>query len=75
MKRFLILLMEIKGKCWKVRDKRRLLVALMKEFAGDAHISFEGDLSLLHLFRMPGASRGPLRTGFADLARVHMKPT
>jgi hypothetical protein len=31
---------------WSVaRDKPGLLIAMMREFAGDVHISFEGDLS------------------------------
>jgi hypothetical protein len=49
--------MENQSKFWLVRDKRRLLLALMEEFAGDAHISFEGDLSALPLSSIPGASR------------------
>jgi hypothetical protein len=46
-------------KFWKVQDKRRLLLALMNELAGDAHISFEGDLRGLRLLTMPGASQEP----------------
>jgi hypothetical protein len=49
--------MESKGKFWHVSDKRRLLLAMMEEFAGDAHISFEGDLSALPLSSIPGASQ------------------
>ena len=49
--------MESKGKFWHVSDKRRLLLAMMEEFAGDAHISFEGDLSTLPLSSIPGASQ------------------
>jgi hypothetical protein len=49
--------MESKGKFWHVSDKRRLLLALMEEFAGDAHVSFEGDLSALPLSSIPGASQ------------------
>jgi hypothetical protein len=42
---------------WLVaRDKPGLLVALMRELAGDAHISFEGDLSRCRLEAIPGAS-------------------
>src|SRR5438094_4041514 len=43
---------------WLVaRDKPGLLVAVMRALAGDAHISFEGDLSRCRgLFAMPGAS-------------------
>jgi hypothetical protein len=49
--------MEGPFKFWKVQDKRRLLLAMMEELAGDAHISFEGDLSALHLSSIPGASQ------------------
>ncbi len=49
--------MESKGKFWHVSDKRRLLLAMMEEFVGDAHISFEGDLSTLPLSSIPGASQ------------------
>ena len=49
--------MENESKFWLVRDKRRLLLAMMEEFAGDAHISFEGDLSALPLSSIPGASQ------------------
>ena len=38
-------------------DKRRLLLTMMEEFSGDAHISFEGDLSALPLSGIPGASQ------------------
>jgi len=41
---------------WKIRDKRRFLVAAIEELAGDAHISFEGDLRALKLADLPGAS-------------------
>lgn len=41
---------------WKVRDKSRFLFALMTELAGNAHISFEGDLSKPSLHDLPGAS-------------------
>jgi hypothetical protein len=46
-------------KFWKVQDKRRLLLALMEELAGGAHISFEGDLRGLRLSSIPGASGEP----------------
>jgi hypothetical protein len=46
-------------KFWKVQDKRRLLLALMEELAGGAHISFEGDLRALTLSSLPGASGEP----------------
>ena len=32
------------GAKWLVRDKSRLLLEIMEELAGNAHISFEGDL-------------------------------
>ena len=46
-------------KFWKVQDKRRLLLALMEELAGNAHISFEGDLQGLQLLGMTGATKEP----------------
>ena len=49
--------MENRSKLWRVHDKRRLLLTMMEEFAGDAHISFEGDLSALPLSSIPGASQ------------------
>jgi len=48
--------MENERRLWIVRDKRRLLLAMMEELAGDAHISFEGDFSGLRLLSTPGAS-------------------
>lgn len=48
--------MENERGLWFVRDKRRLLLAMMEELAGDAHISFEGDLRGLPIFSTPGAS-------------------
>lgn len=44
-------------KFWKVHDKRRLLLVMMEELAGDAHISFEGDFRGLRLLSTPGASQ------------------
>ncbi len=41
---------------WKVRDKRKFLIASMTELAGDAHLSPEGNLSV---------------TRVLDLGRVH----
>src|ERR1035437_3911064 len=41
---------------WKIKNKNRLLLAFMKELAGDAQISFEGDLQALGLLGLPGAS-------------------
>jgi hypothetical protein len=35
--------MEKDCKFWLVRGKRLLLLAMMEELAGDAHMSFEGD--------------------------------
>ena len=51
--------METKGKCWKVRDKGRLLLALMEALEGNAHVSFEGDLRSLALSSYPGVSSHP----------------
>ena len=48
--------MEIEVKRWFVRDKRRLLLAMMDELAGGAHISFEGNLRALRFSSMPGVS-------------------
>src|SRR5690349_10737106 len=39
-----------------VKDKTRLLTAVMHALAGNAHISFEGDLSGLQLCLLPGRS-------------------
>ena len=39
---------------WRVRDKRRLLFRMMELLAGNAHISFEGNLDGLSLFAVPG---------------------
>lgn len=49
--------MESENKFWLVRDKRRLLLAMMGNLSGGAHISFEGDLSALRLSGIPGASQ------------------
>jgi hypothetical protein len=48
---------ERENKFWLVRDKRRLLLAMMESLAGGAHISFEGDLSALRPSDIPGASQ------------------
>jgi|ERR1700722_2300929 len=48
--------MENEIKRWFVQDKRRLLLVMMDELAGDAHISFEGNLSALRFSSMPGVS-------------------
>jgi hypothetical protein len=50
---------EIKGKYWKVRKKGQLLLALMEELEGNAHVSFEGNLRSLLLLTYPGASSEP----------------
>jgi hypothetical protein len=41
---------------YKVRDKRKFLVAAMEELAGAARISFEGNLSTTSVFKLNGAS-------------------
>jgi len=41
---------------YKIRDKRRFLIAAMQELAGTARISFEGDLSVTALAHLAGAS-------------------
>jgi len=41
----------------KVRNKNRLLLVVMKQFAGNAHISFEGDSKILPLAEIQGASQ------------------
>ena len=51
--------MEVKSKCWKVRDKGQLLLALMEALEGHAHVSFEGDLQSLALSSCPGVSSHP----------------
>lgn len=51
--------METTPKCWNIRGKGELLLAMMEEFEGNAHVSFEGDLHLLPLWRYPGASFQP----------------
>ncbi|HEX4320068.1 MAG TPA: hypothetical protein VHZ52_04145 [Acidobacteriaceae bacterium] len=48
--------MEIERQLWKVCDKRRFLISTMEELAGDAHISFEGDLSAFALLNFADAS-------------------
>ncbi len=47
---------KLKGVSWRVRNKTRFLESVMTELAGSAHISFEGDLSALKLYVLPGAS-------------------
>jgi hypothetical protein len=41
---------------WKIRDRRKFLIAAMEELAGAAHISIEGDLSATRARHLPGAS-------------------
>jgi hypothetical protein len=41
---------------YKVRDKRRFLMAALQELAGSAFVSFEGDLSRTGLIGATGAS-------------------
>jgi hypothetical protein len=41
---------------WKVLDKQRLFRLVLEELAGDAHISFEGELRGLRLLSIPGGS-------------------
>jgi hypothetical protein len=41
---------------WTVKDKARVLLAMMDALAGEAHISFEGDLKSLRLGSINGAS-------------------
>jgi hypothetical protein len=48
--------MVAKHQFWKILDKRRFLVAAMKELAGAAHISFEGDLRLTRISELSNAS-------------------
>jgi hypothetical protein len=48
---------EKENKFWLVRDKRHLLLAMMENLSGGAHISFEGDLKALRFFSIPGASK------------------
>jgi len=51
--------METKAKRWRVRDKVRFLTAMMDELAGDAHVSFEGDLRRLNFSTLAGVSDQP----------------
>lgn len=47
--------MESAAEQWTVKDKNRLLRALMEALAGDAHPSFEGDLHSFRLREIAGA--------------------
>ena len=42
---------------WRVKDRTRLLLAIMQALAGDAQISFEGDLRHFRLSQFAGASQ------------------
>jgi hypothetical protein len=55
--------MNMKAKCWQVRDKGKLLLTLMKELEGDAHISIEGDLRVIRLSTEPTAVLKPITFG------------
>ena len=46
---------------WVIKDKRVFLLAIMEELAGNARISFEGDLSGLGLLSIEGASQEETR--------------
>jgi hypothetical protein len=48
-------IMETVTQCWKIKNKNHLLFAAMKELAGDAQISFEGELHTLGLLSFQGA--------------------
>jgi hypothetical protein len=41
--------------CWVVKKRTELLSAMIRELAGDASISFEGDFSDLRVLTLPGA--------------------
>ena len=47
---------------YKIRDKRRFLIAAMQELAGTARISFEGHLSVTALAHLTGASADETET-------------
>jgi len=47
---------------WFVRDRLRLLQAIMEKLAGNAHISFEGNLQGFRILTMPGASAQETKT-------------
>jgi hypothetical protein len=42
--------------CWEVKNKTPLLLAVMEALAGNARISFEGDLHGFRLANIPGAT-------------------
>jgi len=41
---------------WNIRGKRKFLIAAMTELAGDAHLSFEGNLHAMPILDLVGAS-------------------
>lgn len=45
-----------------VKDKTRLLTEVMRALAGDAYISFEGDLSGMQVCQLPGCLRDETST-------------
>ncbi|MGA2808995.1 MAG: hypothetical protein ABSE87_12745 [Terracidiphilus sp.] len=49
--------MEPQRQFWKVRHRNRFLLTIMKELAGNAHISFEGDQKVLGLAAIQGATQ------------------
>jgi hypothetical protein len=53
---------EKEHKFWLIRDMRRLLLAMMENFSGGAHISLRGDLKALGLSGIPGASKDETET-------------
>lgn len=46
-------------KFWKVLDRRRLLLLVMEGLAGNAHVSFEGNLRSLNLLSLSNVSQEP----------------
>jgi hypothetical protein len=44
---------------WLVKDKRGLLLAMVEHLGGNAHISFEGELKKLPMWKMAGISKEP----------------
>jgi hypothetical protein len=70
--------MKITAQRWRVRNRRRLVAAVMQKLAGNARISFEGALRDSALFSIPGASEQETassqekhdmaKTGFCDSA-------
>ncbi|HET7872797.1 MAG TPA: hypothetical protein VFL42_09825 [Terriglobales bacterium] len=47
--------MKLKPVIWTVRDKTALLLALMEQLAGNAHMSFEGDLKAFSILKFPAS--------------------